>query len=65
MEGDDNVFYLDTRVAAKAYEDVEVKLAGFDGIDMEKVTLVFDFGSNPEGTEVTISEVLLKDSSLN
>ena len=65
MEGNDDVFYFDSRVSLKAYEDYDFKVAGLDGIDMDNMTLVFDFGGNPEGTEVTISEVLLKDSSIN
>ena len=65
MDGNDDLFYFDTRVSLKAYEDYDFRVIGFDGLDIDKVMLVFDFGSNPEGTEVTISEVLLKDSSLN
>jgi hypothetical protein len=28
-----------------------------DGIDMEKISLFFDFGGNPAGTEVTIKDI--------
>ena len=30
---------------------------GWYGIDMEKISLFFDFGGNPAGTEVTVSDI--------
>ena len=41
------------------------EMTGMDGIDADQVNLVFDFGGNPANTEVTVSEVILKESSCN
>ena len=35
------------------------------GIDMNNVDFVLDFGSNPDNTEVTVSNIILKESSCN
>ena len=34
-------------------------------IDMNNVDFVLDFGSNPDNTEVTVSNIILKESSCN
>jgi hypothetical protein len=36
-----------------------------EGIDADQINLVFDFGGNPANTEVTVSEIILKESSCN
>lgn len=48
-----------------AYVDNVFKMPAMDGIDMEKVNLVFDFGGNPADTEVTVSSIILKEASCN
>ena len=65
MEGDDNVFYFTERVNIEAYEDMVFRMPGMPGIDMAKVNLVFDFGGNPANFEVTVSKIILKESSCN
>ena len=65
LNGNDDEFYFTKELSLKAYEDVELKVPGIEGKDYEKLDLVFDFGGNQENTEVTISEVLFKDSELN
>lgn len=62
LEGDDNVFYFAERVNLSAYEDYTFEQVSMPGIDMSKVNLIFDFGGNPAGTEVVISNVILKES---
>ena len=64
-EGDDNTFYFTKRVDLAAYVDNVFKMPAMDGIDMEKVNLVFDFGGNPADTEVTVSSIILKEASCN
>ena len=55
--GDDNSFYFADKHVIAAYEDYVYKVVGMDGIDMEKISLFFDFGGNPAGTEVTVSDI--------
>ena len=60
-DGDDDTFYFTEMISVKAYEDKLISFSDMKGLDMEKVNLVLDFGGNPEGTEVTISKIVLKD----
>ena len=60
LDGDDNNFYFTERVDVPAYEDYVFKMTNLDGIDMDKVNLFFDFGGNPDNTEVTISDIILQ-----
>lgn len=60
-DGDDDTFYFTEMVSVKAYEDKLISFSGMKGKNMDKVNLVFDFGGNPEKTEVTISKIVLKD----
>ena len=59
--GDDNTFYFADRHALSAYEDYVYQVIGMDGIDMEKISLFFDFGGNPAGTEITISDIIFQE----
>ena len=59
--GDDNSFYFADRHNLAAYEDYVYQVVGMDGIDMEKISLFFDFGGNPAGTEVTVSDILFQE----
>lgn len=44
-----------------AYEDFVFKMPAIRAAkDMDRVSLVFDFGGNPENTEVTISGIIFK-----
>ena len=61
MHGDDNTFFFMERVDLPAGEPVVFYKDGFDGIDMANVDLVLDFGGAPAGTEIEISNVVLKD----
>ena len=61
MTGDDNTFYFADRHALTAYEDFVYKMPNMPGIDMEKVSLFFDFGGNAENTVVEIRDILLQE----
>ncbi len=61
--GDDNSFYFADRHVLTAYEDYVYQMVGMAGIDMEKMTLVFDFGGCAAGTEITISDIIIRESS--
>lgn len=58
---DDKVFYCADRHAVTADEEFVYRLEGVDGIDMEKVSLFFDFGGNVAGTDVIIKDILLQE----
>ena len=60
--GDDNSFYFADKHVITAYEDYVYAVIGMDGIDMEKISLFFDFGGNPAGTEVTIKDIVFRES---
>ena len=59
--GDDNTFYFADKHVITAYEDYVYVVDGMDGIDMEKISLFFDFGGNPAGTEVTIKDIVFRE----
>ena len=62
LDGDDNTFYFADRIDLVAYEDYVYTNVDMAGIDMSKVNLFFDFGGNQAGTEVTLSDIILKVS---
>ncbi len=57
----DNIFYFADRHVLKADTDYVYKMADMPGIDMDKISLFFDFGGNAAGTEVTIKDVLFQE----
>ena len=61
MDGDDNVFYFADRIDLKAGEDYIFWKSDMPGIDMERVNLFFDFGGCQAGTNINISNIVLKD----
>lgn len=61
QEDDDNIFYMADRVKVTAYDDCTFKWTGMEGLDIPKLKLVFDFGGNAAGTNVTISNVILQE----
>lgn len=60
-EDDDNIFYMADRVKVTAYDDCTFQWVGLDGLDIDKLKLVFDFGGNAANTNVTISNVILQE----
>lgn len=59
--GNDDSFYFADRHALKAYEPYVYKVANFDGKDMAKVNLFFDFGGNKANTEVIIRDIIVQE----
>ena len=60
-EGDDNTFFFTETVKLKAYEEYVFYKSDMAGIDMDGVNIVFDFGGNADNTDITISNIVLKD----
>ena len=58
---DDGNFLFTERVDLTSYEDMIFYASELPGIDAASVKMVFDFGGNPDGTEVTIKNIVLKD----
>ncbi|MFZ1236470.1 MAG: hypothetical protein WAR39_05640 [Prevotella sp.] len=59
--GDDNTFYFADRVDLTAGDPIVFYKDNMAGIDMDKVNLILDFGGAPAGTDVKISDVVLKE----
>lgn len=59
--GDDGTFYFADRVDLAAGDNTLFFKDNFDGLDMENVDLVLDFGGAPAGTTVKISDVVFKE----
>lgn len=55
------ILYFEEKVSLKAYEEYVFYKSDMPGIDISQVDVVFDFGGNPENTQVTISDIVLKD----
>jgi hypothetical protein len=56
----DDVFYFTERVNLPAYEEVVFKSVLMEGMNIDNLKLVFDFGGNPDGTEVEVSNIILQ-----
>ena len=65
MDGDDNVFYFTDRIDLKAGEDYIFWKSDMPGIDMERVNLFFDFGGCQAGTNINITNIVLKNHADN
>ena len=57
----DNIFYFADRHPLKADEEYAYRMADMPGIDMDKISLFFDFGGNAAGTEVNVRDVLFQE----
>ena len=57
----DNIFYFADRHSLKADEEYVYRMADMPGIDMDKISLFFDFGGNAAGTEVNVRDVLFQE----
>ncbi len=58
--GDDNVYYTADRHDLKAYEPYAFRMVGMAGQDIDKLKLVLDFGGCSAGTEVEVSDIILR-----
>ena len=62
QDGDDNLFFFADRHQLAAYEDYVYKVVAMPGIDASNLKLVLDFGGNAAGTEVTIKDIIFRES---
>ncbi|MDD4516253.1 hypothetical protein [Massilibacteroides sp.] len=60
QEDNDDVFLFLERIDLLAGEDVEVKVINAEGVDITKAKIVFDFGGNPENTDLVIKDIILQ-----
>lgn len=58
---DDGIFYFTDRVNLTAYDDCVFTETGLTGQEIANLKLVFDFGGNPDNTEITISGIILQE----
>lgn len=63
--GDDATAFFTKNVNLVAGQDLTFKMPAMPGVDIDNISLVFDFGRNPANTEVTIKSVILKESACN
>ena len=61
----DGNFLFTENVNLTAFEDYVFYLSDLPGIDAAAVKMVFDFGGNPDNTEVTIKRIVLKDHAID
>ncbi len=57
----DNIFYFADRHPLTADEEFVYKMEDMPGIDMDKISMFFDFGGNAADTEITISDILFQE----
>ena len=59
--GEDGTFFFTERVNLSAGENIVFYKDNMEGIDMNNVDLVLDFGGAPAGTTVKVSDVVFKE----
>lgn len=59
-KSDENFLFAE-KVKIEAGKPNEIKFTGVNGIDAETLTLVFDFGWNPDNFEVEISDIVYNE----
>lgn len=57
----DNIFYFADRHPLGAEEEFVYEMVNMPGIDMDKVSLFFDFGGCAASTEITVTDIILKE----
>ena len=60
-KGDDGTFFFSDVISLKAGEDYLFYKSNMPGIDIENVSLLFDFGGNPDNFEVTVSKIDIQE----
>lgn len=58
---DDNIFYFADRHAVTAGKDFVYQMSNLEGKDIHDLALFFDFGGNPDGTEVVIKDIIIQE----
>lgn len=59
--GADGNFYFELPVKLVAGQDIIVKKPNMAGMAMDKISLFFDFGGNPENTVVNIKDIIFQE----
>lgn len=59
--GVDDTFYIDPRVNLYANGDITFGFANLTGKQLDDVMLVFDFGGCPQGTTITIKDIIVQE----
>ena len=59
--GEDGTFFFTERVNLSAGENIVFYKDNMEGIDMNNVDLVLDFGGAPAGTTVKVNDVVFKE----
>lgn len=59
--GDDGNYFFEQQITLTANEPVAFWKSDMPGIDAAQLNLVFDFGGNAAGTDITIESIVLKD----
>lgn len=57
---DDGLILLDERVKLTADSELELKLTNLDGIESPQIKIVFDFGGNPDNTDIIIKDIIIQ-----
>lgn len=60
-DGDDGMFFFEERIDLVAGDTYNFYKDNLEGLDMEKVMLVLDFGGAPAGTQVELTDVVFKE----
>ncbi len=64
-DADNATTLVDAEVPLTANEDVIYYLSDIPGIDANNIRIVLDFGGNPAGTDVTVSNIVIKDHAID
>ncbi len=59
--GDDDTFYFVERVDLKAGQEVLFYKSGMEGMDIDKIDLVLDFGGAPDNTKINFYDICLQE----
>ena len=63
QDGKDELYYFEERVPLNADEDCIFERKDMPGLDMNRVSLVLDFGGNKTGTTIRISGITLTETA--
>ena len=61
LNGDDGTYYFVEQIALTAYEEYVFYQSNMEGIEMDAVNLVLDFGGNADNTTITLYDIDLQE----
>ena len=62
QDGQDNLYYFSEQITLNANQEYVFTQTDMNGIDMDRLALVLDFGGNAAVTTVTVSDILFKEN---